>query len=226
MKEINLLRSLPKTKRKVQQRAHAKTDEHVRIAREYGEEYFDGDRSFGYGGYVYDGRWKSVARDIIQYYSLKPGDKVLDIGCAKGFLIKDLLEELPNLEVYGTDISEYALMSCEDAAIGRIHLHDLNEPLPFPNDSFDAVLCINTLHNLKKPSVINAIQEMERITKDHKIFIQVDSYRNNVEKVIFEDWVLTAFTYDYPEGWLEIFKSAGFNGDYYWTLIMGDSEDN
>lgn len=91
MAEINLLRSIPKGKRNIAARADAKTAEHIRISREYGQLYFDGPREYGYGGFHYDGRWKSVAKDVISHFSLRPGDRLLDVGCAKGFLVKDLL---------------------------------------------------------------------------------------------------------------------------------------
>ena len=56
----------------------------------FGKEYFDGARIYGYGGYRYDGRWIKIAKSIIKRYKLKKGDKVLDIGCAKGFLMFEL----------------------------------------------------------------------------------------------------------------------------------------
>src|SRR5438270_874396 len=78
MPEIDLLRALPKTKRNVQARAEAKNPEVVRIAKEFGQLFFDGPRDYGYGGYRYDGRWLPVARDIVQHFGLKPGMRVLD----------------------------------------------------------------------------------------------------------------------------------------------------
>src|SRR5436189_1421332 len=108
MYEVNLLSRYPKTKRNITQRATEKTEEHIRISREYGEMYFDGPREYGYGGYRYDGRWQPVAKDIVDHFGLKPGDRVLDIGCAKGFLVKDLITL--DIDAYGVDISRYALM--------------------------------------------------------------------------------------------------------------------
>ena len=92
MTEINLLSSIPKPRRSISERKEAKTQEHINISRMYGQEYFDGPREFGYGGYKYDGRWISVAKDIIKHFHLAKGQKVLDIGCAKGFLVKDLVD--------------------------------------------------------------------------------------------------------------------------------------
>jgi ubiquinone/menaquinone biosynthesis C-methylase UbiE len=217
MAEYDLLRSLPKGKRNVQARASAKTPEMIALSREYGRDYFDGSRDVGYGGYRYDGRWVPVARDIVAHYDLKPGQRVLDIGCAKGFLVKDLVGVCPGLEAFGLDVSRYALMNCEPEAVGRLHLGDARS-LPFPDKSFDVVLAINTLHNLERPDLIGALREIERVAIRGK-FVQVDSYRTPEERAIFESWVLTAFTHDYPDGWKKIFDEAGYTGEYWWTLI-------
>ena len=217
MAEINLLRALPKGKRNVKARETAKTEEHIRISREYGQMYFDGPREYGYGGYRYDGRWIPVAKDIITHFGLKPGDRVLDVGCGKGFLAKDLILVCPGLEAFGLDISEYALMNCEPEVVGRLHLGTADK-LPFPDNSFSAVISINTTHNLPRQRCIKAVKEIERLAPG-KGFIQVDSYRTPEQKEIFESWVLTAEFHDYPEGWIELFKEAGYTGDYYWTII-------
>ena len=215
MAEINLLRSLPQGKRNVKARETAKTNEHISISREYGEMYFDGPREYGYGGYSYDGRWKPVAKDIVEHFNLKPGDRVLDIGSAKGFLVKDLLAL--GIDAYGIDISYYALMHCEPEVVGRLQLGSADH-LPFPDKSFAAVISINTIHNLPYKRCVNAVREMQRLAPG-KGFIQVDSYRTPEQKEIFESWVLTAMYHDYPEGWVKLFQEAGYTGDWYWTII-------
>jgi ubiquinone/menaquinone biosynthesis C-methylase UbiE len=215
MLEINLLRSLPKGNRNVNARETAKTADHIRISREFGQMYFDGPREYGYGGYLYDGRWQSVANDIVLHFGLKPGDRVLDVGCAKGFLVKDLLAL--GIDAYGVDVSNYALMKCEPEVVGRLQIGNA-ESLPFPDKSFDAVLSINTIHNLSRESCKLALHEIERLAPGNS-FVQVDSYRTQEQKKVFESWVLTAKFYDYPSGWLHLFKEAGYTGDYFWTII-------
>tara|TARA_R110001606_G_scaffold363289_1_gene517304 strand:+ start:14451 stop:15101 length:651 start_codon:yes stop_codon:yes gene_type:complete len=215
MAELDLLRALPRTKRNIEKRQEAKDPEVIRIAKEYGEKYFDGPRAYGYGGYSYDGRWVPVAADIIKHFDLKPGARVLDVGCAKGFLVKDLCAQ--GMDAFGVDISEYALIHCSPEIVGRLHLGTaLN--LPFPDDSFDCVLSLNTIHNFKRSDAITAMQEIQRLSGG-AAFVQVDSYHTPEQKEIFESWVLTAEFCDYPEGWVAMFEAAGYTGDYYWTII-------
>ena len=218
MQEIDLLSALPKATRNVKEREAGKDQEVVRISKQFGADYFDGPRTYGYGGYKYDGRWVPVAKDIVSHFQLKPGDKVLDIGCAKGFLVKDLMSVCPGLEVFGLDVSEYALKHCEPEVAGRLHLGNAKN-LPFPDKSFDCVLSINTIHNLQREDVKVALKEIQRVSKNDKSFIQVDSYHTQEEKELFESWVLTAEFHDYPEGWMQVFKEAGYTGDYYWTIV-------
>ncbi len=215
MAEVDLLRALPRTKRNIQKREDAKDPEVVRISKQYGEMYFDGPRDYGYGGYRYDGRWVPVAKDIVQHFGLKPGDRVLDVGCAKGFLVKDLLAE--GMDAYGLDISEYALKNCEPEVKGRLHLGS-GDNLPFPDTSFDCVLSLNTVHNFTRERAIVAMREIQRLSGG-RAFVQVDSYHTPEQKEIFESWVLTAEFHDTPEGWVKMFEEAGYTGDYYWTII-------
>ena len=217
MAEIDLLRALPRIKRNIQKRKEAKDPAVVAISRQYGEMYFDGPRDYGYGGYRYDGRWLPVARDIIAHFGLEAGMRVLDVGCAKGFLVKDLMLACSGLEAFGLDVSLYALMHAEKEIIGRLHLGTA-EKLPFPDNSFDCVLCLNTVHNFPRPRAIKVMQEIQRISGG-RAFVQVDSYHTPEQKEIFESWVLTADFYDYPQGWVELFREAGYTGDYYWTII-------
>jgi SAM-dependent methyltransferase len=217
LSEVNLLAKLPRSKRNVSQRAEAKSPDVIAASREFGELYFDGPRSYGYGGYRYDGRWIPVAEDIVAHFGLRAGDRVLDVGCAKGFLIKDLMKVCPGLEAFGLDISEYALKHCEPEIVGRLHLGNATA-LPFPDGSFKAVISLNTLHNLDRPEVITALREIERLAP-RRGFVQVDSYRTAEEKALFEEWVLTANFHDFPEGWEQVFKEAGYTGDYYWTIV-------
>lgn len=217
MAEVDLLRALPKGRRDIGKRQEGRSAEAIAISRRYGKEYFDGPRDYGYGGYFYDGRWVPVAKDVCAHFDLRPGSKILDIGAAKGFLVKDLTSL--GIDAFGIDVSHYAIINCEKDIAGRIHLGSATS-LPFPDNSFDGVVCINTLHNLPNEEIPIAISEINRVLKDpSKAFIQVDSFHDERQKAIFESWVLTAKFYDYPAGWVKLFEQSGYQGDWYWTVI-------
>jgi ubiquinone/menaquinone biosynthesis C-methylase UbiE len=217
MPQVPLLRALPRTKRNIQKREGAKNPEVIATSRQYGRMYFDGPREYGYGGYGYDGRWLPVARDVVAHFGLRPGQRVLDVGCARGFLVKDLLAVCPGLEVFGLDVSDYALMTCEPEVVGRLHLGSADK-LPFPDGSFDCALSLNTIHNLPRERARQALAEIQRLCGG-RAFVQVDSYLTPEQKEVFESWVLTAYFHDYPDGWLRLFAEAGYTGDYDWTII-------
>lgn len=224
MAEVNLLKALPQSERDIKKREVGKNPEVIAESRKYGEMYFDGPREYGYGGYSYDGRWIPVARDIVSHFDLKPGMCVLDIGCAKGFLVKDLVAACPGLEVFGIDISDYAVTHCPEDVADRLQTGSADH-LPFSDNHFDCVLAINVLHNLERPRVIRALQEINRVVrKPENSFVQVDAYRTLLEKEVFESWVLTALYYDKPEGWLQTFADADYKGDWYWTILKASGE--
>jgi len=221
MSEINLLFRYPKAKRNVAARVSRK-EENRRVALQFGREYFDGTREQGYGGYHYDGRWIPVCEDIVAHFGLQAGDRVLDVGCGKGFLVKDLMKVCRGLEAFGLDVSEYAVTHCEPEVVGRLHLGNATR-LPFPDRSFAAVISINTVHNLGRAQCVRALAEIERLAPGRG-YVQVDAYRNDAERKVFEDWMLTARTYGRPEDWMEILREAGYTGDYYWTILEMDPE--
>tara|TARA_Y100000588_G_C13884971_1_gene766176 strand:- start:26 stop:700 length:675 start_codon:yes stop_codon:yes gene_type:complete len=220
MKEFNLLEVSQSVKRDLSLRSNISFAERVRSSN-FDCDYFDGSRKLGYGGYKYDGRWIKVAKRATNLFGLKSGDKVLDIGCAKGFFVHDLVHSC-DIDAYGIDVSTYALMEAMPSIAGRLHKQNMKN-LIFPDDTFDAVFCINTLHNLDKVEAFTAIKEMNRVVKNKKnIFIQVDSYRNEADLSIFENWVLTAKLYMQPEDWLKFFEDSDYEGNYYWTVLRKD----
>ncbi len=217
MHELDLMQSLPRTRRDIGERSGAKSPEVVEIARRFGREYFDGSRDTGFGGYYYDGRWIPVAKDIVDHFGLSAGSRLLDVGCAKGFLVKDLMQVCPGLEAFGFDISRYAVTSCEPECVGRLHVGSCDS-VPFPDKSFDVVIAKDVIHNLDREGCLRAVKEVERLAPGRG-FIQVDSYRTPREREAFLRWVLTAQTHCDPAGWRALFEEAGYTGAYCWTII-------
>ncbi len=186
------------------------------VARRFGGEYFDGDRTQGYGGYRYDGRWVAVARRMREFYGLRAGHTVLDVGCAKGFLLHDFAHILPGIRVAGVDISPYAIEHAMEDVKPFLVIGSADS-LPFADKSFDLIISINTIHNLELDRCTRALRELERVGRRHK-YLQVDSYLTAEQRENFERWQLTAVTYFDPEGWRRLFAEAGYTGDYYWTI--------
>jgi len=215
MREVDLLDRYPRAKRDVPAREAAVPSQRA-IARQFGREYFDGARGQGYGGYRYDGRWVAIAERMRDFYGLKPGDSILDIGCAKGFLLHDFRQVVPGVRVAGLDISSYAIQNAM-AGVKPYLVVGTAAELPFQDGSFDLVISINVVHNLELDGCVQAIREMERVGRRHK-YLQVDSWLTEKQRENFERWQLTAVTYFEPDGWRDVFRKAGYTGEYYWTL--------
>ncbi len=185
----------------------------MKIAKKYGKEYWDGNRRFGYGGYKYiPGRWKNVAKKIIKLYKLKPGSKVLDVGCGKGFLLLELLKIQPKLKITGVDISSYALQEAQKNKKLRTIKHNVKKKLPFKRKTFDLVISLATLHNLEIFDLAISISEIERVGKQK--YIMVESYRNEKELFNLQCWALTCESFFSQNEWLWLFKKLKYKGDF------------
>lgn len=184
----------------------------AKVAKKYGYDYWDGDRRYGYGGYHYDGRWKNVAEKMAEHYNLKAGQKVLDVGCGKAYLLYELTQAVPGLIVNGVDISKYGLEHAKEEIRDCLQFADATE-LPFKDDEFDLVISLTTLHNLKVFDLKKAIQEIERVSKKNS-YIMVESFRNDEEEVNMLYWQLTCASYYSVEEWEWIYKEWGYTGDY------------
>jgi SAM-dependent methyltransferase len=216
-REVDLLVNYPKTKRNLDERQASKTEDDRAVARQFGKDFFDGDRSHGYGGFNYFPRfWQPVIPTFREHWDLDSSSSVLDVGCAKGFMLHDLAELIPGITVRGVDVSEYAIAnSIEDM---RPFLHVANAiELPFPDKSFDVVISINTIHNLERAECAKALREIQRVSRG-KSFVTVDAYRNEDEKVRMYAWNLTAKTIMSVDEWIEFFADAGYTGDYFWFI--------
>jgi SAM-dependent methyltransferase len=183
------------------------------LAKKWGYDYWDGDRRICYGGYKYiPGRWAPVAKAMADHYQLKAGDRVLDVGCGKGFQLHELALAVPGLEVHGVDISEYAIANAHEGVKDRLQVGSATS-LPFDEGFFDYVFSINTLHNLRNYELDAALREIERVGRDKK-YLCVESFRSEEEKVNLLYWQVTCATFYSTEEWLWFFSMSGYRGDY------------
>jgi SAM-dependent methyltransferase len=215
--EIDLLQHYPKTSRNLEARVADKSDEIRAIAREFGEEFFDGDRKFGYGGFRYDQKyWSPVIPDFEAHFGSLSGKSVLDVGCAKGFMLHDLQRLVPGVEVAGIDISTYAIQNSLPEVKQFLQVADATD-LPFKDKSFDVVISINTIHNLDLENCKQALREISRVSKGRS-FVTVDAYSNDEEQARMLAWNLTAKTILSVEDWIELFDEVRYEGDYFWFI--------
>lgn len=216
-KEIDLMANYPRSKRNVDERGATKTEADRALARKFGKEFFDGDRSHGYGGFSYMPRfWQPVIPTFQAHWGLTAASSVLDVGCAKGFMLHDFAELIPGITVKGIDISSYAIENAMEDMRPHVQVADATH-LPFPDKSFDVVISVTTVHNLEREELIQSLKEIERVARRGS-FITVDAYHDEVEKARMHAWNLTAKTVLHVDEWRELFKEAGYTGDYYWFI--------
>lgn len=214
MREIDFItNNHKKTKRNYLERVNKIDKAEAAIkAKKWGFDYWDGSRDINYGGYYYDERWIPIANKIINYYKLSSKSRILDIGCGKGFLLYEIKKKIPNCEVFGIDISKYAIDHGKEEIKNNLKTGNANK-LPYADDSFDLVISINTLHNLYCYDLISSLKEIERVSKKHK-YLCVESYRNEREKVNLLYWQVTCESFFTPDEWKWFFKESKYTGDY------------
>ncbi len=155
------------TKRNYLERMNDSKVEAMIVAKQYGFEYWDGDRRYGYGGYKYiPGRWKPVAEALIDHYQLNSSSTILDVGCGKGFLLLELQLLVPGISITGFDISQYALANLHPTLEAQTFIHRAQDPYPFQTSEFDLVISLGTLHNLHIYELEVALKEIERVLRE------------------------------------------------------------
>ena len=215
MTEINLVQSMhASTKRDYVQRVvehdKARTAE---VARQWGYDYWDGERRYGYGGYRYDGRWRALAQTLVERYGIEPGMSVLDVGCGKGYLLYEFTQLVPDLKVAGLDISQYGIENGKEEVRPFLKVGNATA-LPYPDHGFDLVVSLGVLHNLPLEEVWRAVSEIERVGRGASKYLMVESFRNEREKANLLYWQLTCLSFHGPETWAWIYDRCGYTGDH------------
>ena len=217
MAEVNLMARSPRSKRPIAQRGRVVTDADRQLSRQFGRDYFDGDRMHGYGGYQYHPRfWTDTVALIRDHYRLADDASVLDVGCAKGFMLRDFQQLMPAARLQGVDISTYAIESAHPDVKELLSVADARS-LPFADASFDLVTSINVAHNFDLDGCAKAILEVQRVAKE-QAFVVVDAWRSEEERVALNQWVLTCVTAMHVDDWKAFFDRIGYRGDYTWTI--------
>jgi SAM-dependent methyltransferase len=236
MAEINLLDRYPSSSRPIEERGRRKLAgegwinlEHhdrsnddilleytlIEAARRFGREYFDGDRLYGYGGYNYHPKfWTDTVQRFAEFYDINSSSSVLDVGCAKGFMLYDFQRAFPGISLRGIDVSQYAHECAMESVKPFMDVGNACR-LPYPDNAFDLVISIQTVDHLPRQQCIEAILEVQRVSRG-KSFISVNAWRSDEERKSLMKWNLTALTYMHVDDWMHLFQEIGYRGDYYW----------
>lgn len=182
-------------------------------AKEYESDYWDGDRRYGYGGYKFlPGRWKPVAEALIENYKLSNDSSILDVGCGKGFLLYELIQLLPGLNISGFDVSKHGLDNAKEEVKASLFNHRAQDPYPYKDNEYDLVISLGCVHNLRIFELETALKEIERVGRQG--YIMMESYRNELEQFNLQCWALTCESFFDHEEWPWLFDHFGYTGDY------------
>tara|TARA_B100000787_G_scaffold62363_1_gene45807 strand:+ start:88 stop:753 length:666 start_codon:yes stop_codon:yes gene_type:complete len=183
------------------------------IAKKYENQYWDGNRKFGYGGYRYiQGRLTKITKLLITRFKLTNKSKILDVGCGKGFLLYEIKKILPGATVVGLDISKHGIKNCHPSLKNNLKIFDAKKKLPFKNGQFDLALSFGLYHNFSIFELEKSLKEFSRISK--KNYLMVESYKNNKQLFNLQCWALTCESFFSPKEWEWIFKKFKYKGDY------------
>lgn len=116
----------------------------------------------------YNRYWTQARSDHKYRYDIflswiKPGSKVLDLGCGDGYLA-ELIEKKKSCDVTCLDISEVALKKAKARNL-KVILSSLEDPLPFNDNSFDYVIATEALEHISAAEKV--LSEMARISKGY-----------------------------------------------------------
>lgn len=157
---------------------------------------------------------------------LLPGSRFLDVACGTGEVIFRLAQEFPSVEFTGADFSEemLAIARQKTAHLKNVKIINANvRNLPFPNKSFDTVLCSDAFHHFASPE--ESLKEISRVVKDNGFLFLIDpSYDTLFQKIalsIFGALFETAKKYYSEKELSTLSKEAGFKANhvfnYYFT---------
>ena len=194
-------------------RVNAQKPSIIDISSEFGFDYWDGDRSFGYGGYRYiEGLLDRFIDSMIEEYELTDSSSIIDLGCGKGFMLAELKKRLPRANLLGLDRSEYAIANAHEAVKANVKIMDCRLALPFHSDEFDFAFSTGLIHNFQLGEAFSFLQEMKRISSQS--YFMTESFNNPSQMFNLQCWALTARTLISKQDWCWLMDKAGYDRDY------------
>lgn len=123
------------------------------------------------------GKRKLVLRMLKEFFPIgekKLPAKILDVGCGTGIMMQELRSYG---KIWGLDVNDKALQYCRAKKAGDfLFKANLEQKLPFPEDFFDLVVCLDVLEHIKKDQFV--LSETKRVLRnDGFLVVIVPSYQ-------------------------------------------------
>lgn len=193
---------------KIKKRGKVKTETRDFVG--FGYDYFDNQNyEVGYGGYYYDGRYGPSVQSIVEYFKLSPKKKILELGCAKGFILFEFMKL--GMGVRGIDKSAYAIENAVDE-IKPFLLCQSAIDLPFSDNEFDFVYSKEMLPHLNEQEIDLALSEIIRVASGNDIFLEIQVSSDNNSAELIKKWDCTHQTIKPVEWWREKLNSHNYSG--------------
>lgn len=157
-----------------------------------------------YDTWLRDLFWTEEMREFaVQMVRLRPGMRVLDVGCGTGFFTEGILRHTP--DVCGLDITSEQIAKAREKLEVPLLRGDA-EQLPFRREAFDAVVSAGSVEYW--PSPVTALREMWRVLRPGGIALVGGPTRprDRLYRLLADNMMLF---YDRQEA-LSMFEEAGF----------------
>ena len=201
MREYNAIKDYPQPHARI---VGTRSINHRIMASYRSWHFFDCERDYGYGGLIYDGRWKPVAQSIVEEYKLVSGSSVLQLNCEKGFLLHELHQL--GVDALGVEPSAYARRH----AMPSIKAHIT--PTWTRKEPVDLLIALGVVYTLTLPEAMECLRRIEQSA--FRAFVTLASYETQADYWLFKKWSLLASTILKKQEWVEVLRHVGYSGDY------------